>query len=162
MDNNLKVHYFIDQNGIYETLIMQKYLKVVNGASYIITKPSFKGQLKLYFQDCPGILHGIDNISYIRNDLIKLFYEYYKCTSKETLYQTEIEKFKSEFGILGGVSQTKLRLVGSEALSHLPILIIHGLKISCLDYFIISFYHGIRVNGQFMLKQSTQHTWLPA
>ena len=114
MDNNLKVHYFIDQNGIYETLVMQKYLKVVNGTSYITTKESFRGQLKLYFQDCSGIQHGIDNISYSRNDLIKLFYEYYKCTSKETLYQAEIEKFKSEFGILGGVSQTKLRLVGSE------------------------------------------------
>jgi len=54
-DENLKVHFFIGQNGIYETLVIIKYLNNIGGDSFIQTKEIFKGQLNIYLQDCPSI-----------------------------------------------------------------------------------------------------------
>ena len=106
-DKNLKEHFFIGQNGTYTTLVLIKYLNKVDGVSFIQKKEVFKGQLNIYLQECPSIQNKINNVSYSKNDLIKLFNEYYKCTQEKTLYQPELDKTKYEFGILGGMSSTK-------------------------------------------------------
>jgi hypothetical protein len=77
-DENLKVHFFIGQNGIYETLVFIKYLNNIGGDSFIQTKEIFKGQLNIYLQDCPSIQKKISNVSYSKDDLTRLFKEYYK------------------------------------------------------------------------------------
>lgn len=113
-DENLKVHFFIGQNGIYETLVFIKYLNNIGGDSFIQTKEIFKGQLNIYLQDCPSIQKKISNVSYSKDDLTRLFKEYYKCTQKEILYQPELEKIKAEVGILAGLSLTKLKFIGTD------------------------------------------------
>ncbi len=119
-DKNLKVHFFIDQNGIYVTLGNMKYLKNIDGASYVQTNEKFKGQLSIYLQDCSSIQKKIIGISYSKNDLIELFNEYYKCThdgiinQHGIIYQYQSEKIKSEIGILAGLSLTQLKLVGND------------------------------------------------
>jgi hypothetical protein len=57
----------------------------------------------------------ISGISYSQKDLVKLFDEYYLCNQEEINYQPESRKIKTEFGIFGGLSLTKLKLVGSFA-----------------------------------------------
>jgi hypothetical protein len=113
-DENSKTFFFIWQNGIFEPLEVIKYLQKGDGAYYIQTKEKFKGQLNYYLQDCPSIQERILNVSYTKNDLIKLFNDYYKCTQKEIPYQREFEKIKVEFGITGGLSITKIELFGHD------------------------------------------------
>jgi hypothetical protein len=113
-DENTKMYFFISQNGIFETLELIKFLEKGDGAYYIQTKEKFKGQLNYYLQDCPSIQKRILNVSYTKNDLIKLFKEYYKCTQKGILYQREFEKIKVEFGITGGLSITKIEFFGHD------------------------------------------------
>ena len=115
-DKNLKIHFLIGKNGICETLLNLEYLKKnVNGTSYIQKNEKFKGQLHIYLQDCSEIQKKIVNVSYFSHDLIKLFNEYYNCTKKKILYQTELEKTKLEFGIFGGLSQTQLKFTGDDS-----------------------------------------------
>ena len=113
-DENTKMYFFISQNGIFETLELIKYLEKGDGAYYSQTKEKFKGQLNYYLQDCPSSQKRILNVSYTKNDLIKLFNEYYKCTQKEILYQREFEKIRVEFGITGGLSITKIEFFGHD------------------------------------------------
>jgi len=112
-DKNLKEHFFIGQNGTYTTLVLIKYLNKVDGVTFIQKKELFKGQLNIYLQECSSIQKKINSVSYSKNDLIKLFNEYYKCTQEKTAYQPELDKIKSEFGILGGLSLTNLKFTGS-------------------------------------------------
>ena len=113
-DKNMKVHFFIGQNGGFETLFFKKYLQNIDRVMYTKTNEQYKGQLVVYFKDYPSIQKKIYSVTYSKNDLIKLFNEYYKCTNNEILYQQELEKFKSEFGLLAGLSQSKLKFSGTD------------------------------------------------
>jgi hypothetical protein len=115
-DNNLKVHYFIGQNGAFNTLFFKKYLQNVSGATFIKTNEKFKGQLMVYFQDCPSIQKKISYINYNQNDLINLFNEYYNCTQNTILYKSKLKliKFTSEAGFFAGLSLTKLNFEGDD------------------------------------------------
>jgi hypothetical protein len=113
-DENLKEHFFIRQEGVYEPLIIIKYLKNVDGVFHIQLNEKFKGQLILYFRDCPSIQKRIYNVSYNKSSLIDLFKEYYRITQNKNLYQTDSEKIKFDFGFLGGLSQTKVKFYGSD------------------------------------------------
>jgi hypothetical protein len=115
-DENLKTHFIIDLNGVYETLLFKKYLKSVYGAMSIKTNEKFRGQLLVYFQDCPAIQKKISYVSYNRKDLINLFDEYYKLINDEILYKYNLVKYKirSEFGLMGGLSLTNVKFYGSD------------------------------------------------
>lgn len=112
-DQNLKVHFFIYQKGVYETLVFIKYLQNVDGGGAVKTNEKFKGQLTLYFQDCPSIQKKINYAGYSKDDLISLFKEYYKCTQNTIVYQSPSEKVKSDFGIFAGLSLTNLKFTGT-------------------------------------------------
>jgi len=113
-DENLKMHYFIGQNGAFNTLFFKKYLQNVSGATFVKTNEKFKGQLMVYFQDCPSIQKNISYINYNQNDLINLFNEYYNCTQNTILYKSKLIKFKSEAGFFAGLSLTKLNFEGDD------------------------------------------------
>ena len=113
-DENLKMHYFIGQNGAFNTLLFKKYLQNVSGATFVKTNEKFKGQLMVYFQDCPSIQKKISYINYNQNDLINLFNEYYNCTQNTILYKSKLIKFKSEAGFFAGLSLTKLNFEGDD------------------------------------------------
>lgn len=122
-DENLKMHFFIGQDKTYEMLVFNKYLETVNGVTYSKTNEKFKGQLILYFQDCPSIQKNVSYVLYNKTDLINLFKEYYKETKNEIVYKYESEKlkFKSEFGFLGGLSLTKVKFFGNDDFYNPPI-----------------------------------------
>jgi hypothetical protein len=125
-DENLRMHFFINTNGIYETLFFRQYLQNVNGIQSVKTNEKFKGQLIVYFQDCPLIKKKVYNVLYNSKDLIDLYNEYYKLTNSQIIYKYKLEKykFKSEFGLFGGISLTNIKFSGVDLMysSELPIL----------------------------------------
>jgi hypothetical protein len=111
-DRNRKEHFFINQDGAFVTLVFKKYLQNVDGAMFVKTSEQYKGQLIVYLQDYPLIQKKIYLTKYGIKDLTGLFNEYYKDTDKEISYQPKKEGFIWEFGLLAGMSQTKLRFTG--------------------------------------------------
>lgn len=113
-DRNARVHFFIGKNGICETLFRHSYFSYAGGAKQIKTDEKYKGQLVVYFQDCPSIQKKIYSVTYSKKDLINLFKEYYEYTQNKILYQSGSEKIKSEFGFFAGLCQANLKFIGSD------------------------------------------------
>jgi hypothetical protein len=104
----LKDYFFIKKDNRFETLFNKEYLTRIDGAIYNKKIESYKGQLNYYLQDCPKIMKNIKEVIYSRNNLIRLFEKYYACTGEKPLYQKELRKLSTEFGVLAGMSLTDL------------------------------------------------------
>jgi hypothetical protein len=105
----LKEYFFIKKDNVFETLFNKEYLvRNEGGGVYSKKREAYKGQLNGYLNDCPEIMKNISATSYTRNDLTRLFDKYYTCTGKNIVYQKELRKLTTEFGVLTGMSITNI------------------------------------------------------
>ena len=107
-----KENFFIGQDAGFELLQYKEYFKNVNGVKAIATNNKFIGQLCNYLQDCSGIATLAANIKYTGSSLGYLFQEYNSCTNKDVKYVSKKTKILFDFGILAGLSVTKLTFKG--------------------------------------------------
>lgn len=112
-DPNLNINFFIGENGSCTTLVFRRYIKTTLGVRNIIEDQKFKGQLIVYLQDYPSIQKRISNVLFNKKDLVHLFDDYYEYTKASILYQSKAPKLKPEFGIIGGISITRLKFTSS-------------------------------------------------
>jgi len=104
-----KENYFILNNSGFELLLYKRYLKrAENGGITVAQNKKFTGQLQNYLQDCKSLQSKFPELRYNRPDLAKLFQEYYECTNTNANSQNKAFTKQNQFGILTGVSFTKL------------------------------------------------------
>jgi hypothetical protein len=118
-DENQKTHFFIGIAGRYERLLFRTYNGKVNGRTLVKTDEKYKGQLNLYFQDCPAIQKNISSTNYNSYALIKLFKAYNECKQSIIIYQYKVDKIKTEIGLVGGLSLTQIKFAGDEGFNFL-------------------------------------------
>lgn len=87
-----------------------KYKKHIprDDKTLILENKKYVGQLILYLNDCPEISSKLENTSYNKSSLIKVFQYYYECTSSAISFQRKTQKLDFEFGVLAGASLTSL------------------------------------------------------
>ncbi|MEI8049237.1 MAG: outer membrane beta-barrel protein, partial [Bacteroidota bacterium] len=126
-DKKGKPQFYIKQNPDFELLIYKKYLK--NNTSKINANTSdpinvysenkkFIGQLMLYLQDCPTLQEQTNKLQYDSKSLENLFNAYYECEKSEPTYKYTREKTKVDFGVLAGISATKLIMISSDPVTY--------------------------------------------
>jgi hypothetical protein len=106
-DETLKARFYIVEDNEYTLLIYGE--KTVQGehSQNTVKDQRYKGQLILYFQDCPKIQPKINSVTYSERDLKKLFAAYYECvTGEKSSYVSTNEKSSFDMGILGGYAFT--------------------------------------------------------
>jgi len=108
MDINGKEHFFITNNSAMELLFFKRYLKKdEQGHLTVAQNRKYVGQLTIYLQNCSSIQSKLAELKYERNDMVRLFQYYYKCTNTKMTSENKAVS-KNEFGVLAGVSFTKL------------------------------------------------------
>lgn len=114
-DKHGLTNFYIRNNNQYELLVYKKYLAISNGASVIKENNKFIGQLMVYLSDCAAIQSDIQKTKYDRYSLEKRFNEYYKkCSDYEPKHTKPIESDRFVFGVLAGVSMTKIKFGGAD------------------------------------------------
>ena len=112
-NSNGRESFYVNKEGGFELLVYKKYLQRQGTTDYIIENKAYMGQLNLFLIDCATIRSKIENASYSQSDLIKLFQNYYKCSSSKIGFQRKAEKVHFEIGALAGVSLTNLKFNSS-------------------------------------------------
>ncbi len=108
-------NYYIRNNNQYELLVYKKYLAMSSGSDVIRENNKFIGQLLVYLGDCSDIQSDIQRTKYDRFSLEKRFNEYYKkCSDFQPKHITPIESDRFVFGLLAGVSHTKINFDGMD------------------------------------------------
>ena len=113
-DEKKREYFFIRQSSGIERLEYKKYLVNADGRKKIKIEKPFIGQLATYFQSCPSVQSRLSEIQYNTKDLINIFQDYYKCTDSKVEFQQKREKITTEYGVVAGVSSTKLNFYSSE------------------------------------------------
>lgn len=110
-------NYYIEKPEGFELLfykkhIVKKYHEITQeyGERAITENNRYLGQLSIYLSDCEQISNTLANTSYNENSLIKLYEEYYKCSSLSSSFQKKKEKLIPEIGVLAGISRTSLEI----------------------------------------------------
>ncbi|MCU4176309.1 hypothetical protein [Carboxylicivirga sp. N1Y90] len=103
----------------YDLLVYKRYMQKsteTQNQYSIVENETFKGQIILYLKDSEDIRSTAYKCRYTKQSLQGVFKDYYKSTGKT--YQKELSKEKSkiEFGVLAGVSST--RLIFSSGVEH--------------------------------------------
>jgi hypothetical protein len=107
-DINGKEHFFITNNSAMELLFSKRYLKKDDqGHLTVAQNKKYVGQLTIYLQGCSTLQSMLAELKYERNDMVRLFQSYYECTNTKMAAENKATS-KSEFGVLAGVSFTKL------------------------------------------------------
>lgn len=101
-------NFYIGQGKEFELLMYKRYFKLVKGKRIVNQVNKYVGQLNIYLNDCPTIGPKLTNVSYKQNSLMKLFNNYYDCTSSELSFRKEKDKVKADIGVLAGTSMTKI------------------------------------------------------
>ena len=107
-----KEQFFIGQTTGFELLQYKEYYKNVNGVKNIATNNRFIGQLCYYLRDCPEIAKLTAHTKYTGSSLTYLFQEYNNCANKEASFVLKKKKASNDFGILAGLSVTKITFKG--------------------------------------------------
>jgi hypothetical protein len=126
-DEKGKPQFYIKQWPDFELLIYKKYLRyneerIDIGSPEVLNafreNKKFIGQLTLYFQDCPAMQQKLNNAVYEQKSLENIFDDYYKCAKSKPSFKYDKEKLniklKLEYGVLAGISSTKLLMSSSE------------------------------------------------
>ena len=106
-------NFYIKQDTGFVLLLYKRYLTDREGKYYPTENKTYLGQLTFYLNDCSTIKSKLENTSYNKKSLIKLFQYYYGCSQSDIVFQKEIEKVHTEIGILAGVSLTSLEFRSS-------------------------------------------------
>jgi len=101
-------NFYIKQDSGFDLLIYKRYIEQRDGQSVITENRKYLNQLTLYLSDCETINSKLNNTSYEKNSLIKLFQYYYKNSPSGVSFQRDMEKIRTEIGFLAGVSSTSL------------------------------------------------------
>ncbi len=104
--------YYIQTKNGYELLMYKKYTAKVQGQRQTKENKEYVNQLNKYLKGCPDLFEEAKKIGYTEKYLINLFENYYSCSNEEVLFKREAKKAKKEFGLIGGVSFTKLFFEG--------------------------------------------------
>lgn len=107
-------NFYIKQETGLELLIYKRYLKQQDDKWVSVENRNYVGQLALYLSDCETINSKLENTSYERTSLIKLFQYYYNCSPQDISFQRKTDRIHSELGLLTGVSFTSLELLSDE------------------------------------------------
>lgn len=108
-------NFYISENNSNNLLVFQQYKKETNDLQnpFIkMTNYKYIGQLLIYFNDCPSLKSLIEKSRYTREDLVKLFTEYYKCSNGSPKYLIPKEKNRDEAGVFLGFSSTAVKFKG--------------------------------------------------
>jgi hypothetical protein len=111
-DKDGNQNFYIGDTPDYELLIYKKYLKQGDREKIVAENKNFIGQLKIYFQDCSSIIPEINTTKYNKKSMNELFRKYAECKHSTFNCQHIEEKPRYDFGILAGVSKTRLDLSG--------------------------------------------------
>jgi hypothetical protein len=103
-----RANFYIEANGEYKLLVHKRYLTKVRGKEYRTKNEKYLGQLSDYLKDCQSISSQIENSTYQRKTLMKLFQYYYKCAPKKKDFEKKIGKIRTEFGAIGGLSMSSV------------------------------------------------------
>ena len=111
-----KEYFYIKNNSAYELLIYRKYIReseedkdeIKDGLKIVAENKKYLGQLSSYLNDCPTIYQKITNTEYTKKSIYNLFNDYYDCTSKPVEFQKKREKISLKYGVLGGISISRL------------------------------------------------------
>lgn len=122
-DKNGKPQFYLKQWPDFELLVYKKFFKTNEPtqkdyepsmpAKRVKENSNYLGQLLLYLQDCPSIQSKINSSEYNQKSLNNLFTAYYKCSENEVGYQFVKDKASINFGVVAGISITKLKFVGN-------------------------------------------------
>lgn len=117
IDKDAIGHLFIPGTDVYDLLVYEERneniitdeLKPL-GTNHMIRNNRYKGQLIVYFQDCPALKNRISLVKYGYSDISRLYSKYYKYTDEQPVYKFEKEKPKVSLGLLGGLTSTSLQM----------------------------------------------------
>lgn len=114
-------NFYIKQDTSLNLLVYKKYIKKVehDNKTFAMENKRYIGQLLVYLNECERINSKIQNTSYNKSSLIKVFQQYYECTSTAVSFQRKTQKFDFEFGVLAGVSLTSLEFTSNGEFSYL-------------------------------------------
>lgn len=108
-------NYYIKKASGYELLIYNRYFVLLNKhfeigkrKRVIAENKKYLNQLALYLGDCKSIQSLLQSTTYDQKRLIKLFQDYYECTSSCLYFQKKPDRIRIETGILAGTSVTTL------------------------------------------------------
>ncbi len=112
-------NFYIKKDGNYELLIYKLYYvkKGENRATQQNNK--FLGQLRKYLGDCGSIEIQPNNPNYKKQDLKRLFTEYYECVSEKPEWKKERRKTKLKFGAVGGIAWNDVHFSAAHQWKHL-------------------------------------------
>ncbi len=124
ISNRNRDNFYIRRGDDFVLLAYKKYLSSFNkSASYkriIRENKKYQGQLDLYLSDdCPSIRSKLPYIEYTQRSLEKLFQHYYNCSQEGIVFQKKKEKTSADFGVLAGISLSKLEFNGEANLPYL-------------------------------------------
>lgn len=106
--------YYIKRDTLFDLLVYKKYIKDESKPDDYITKNVIKenrryqGQLIVYFEDCPEIKSKISKTKYEKEDLERLFYQYYDCVQSDFLSLKPVKNISMDLGLTIGYGFTTI------------------------------------------------------
>jgi hypothetical protein len=119
-DSKGREQFYVELDSRYELLIYHKYLKNLTnsgdiaGANTITEDKRYIGQLSYYLSDCPKIQSSLRNLKLSKQNLVKLFRQYYECMNINAEYEKKSDETKADFGAIGGLALTSLKFKAEE------------------------------------------------
>lgn len=115
-DGEGREHFFIKKNDKYDWLTTFRYQYYQNGQTGIVVVDSYKQQLAEYFEDCKALDGKTSGLNYSQKSINRLFEIYYEqCAPNKAVKVAKAESLGLEFGVVAGVSSTKIKLSGASA-----------------------------------------------
>ncbi len=115
-DSKGREQFYVELDSRYELLIYHKYLKNLTnsgdiaGANTITEDKRYIGQLSYYLSDCPKIQSSLRNLKLSKQNMVKLFRQYYECMNANAEYEKKSDETKADFGAIGGLSSNKFEI----------------------------------------------------
>lgn len=106
--------FYIRNDSSFELLIRKKYKKNTGNQTLVFENKKYIGQLAIYLHDCPTIQKQLEKTEYRKKSIEDLFLYYYNCNSSGIKFQKKTEKSRVEFGVLAGMSMTKLNIKSND------------------------------------------------
>lgn len=106
--NQSKESFYIQDDEKFVLLVHKTYYTYEEEIKKIAQNKTFQEQLINYLSDCQPIATKSYRSDYKKQSLEKLFQEYYKCIGSQIEFQKKSEKITTEFGIVAGITATKL------------------------------------------------------
>ena len=136
---NGKSNFYIYDEGDYE-LLKYKVYKKHSTDKYLSNNEAYKKQLKEYL-NCFLIYNDIDELTYSKNDLLRIFKSSELCNDDPVEFVDNVDKWKYGFHLYGGVTLTNLSIV-SQRFSELKNVDLHASVRPVFGFSLESFQPG--------------------